>query len=342
MIRIQQLVSIITPCYNGEEFLNNYFESILAQTYPYLELIFVNDGSNDDTERIALSYAEKLKKRGIIFKYIYQKNGGQAKAMNTAFEHMHGEYMVWPDSDDLLDASSIEKRVKFLEENAEFSFVRSNGYFFEYDTKEKLYRISDLENRFNEDIFLDLVLEKTFCCCGCYMIRTSILEEFYPDLKIYESSAGQNWQILIPIASKYKCGFVDEDLYMIAVRHDSHSRQKRTVTELIARYTELRKILEIAIGLSRRCDRDYEYILDVKYSKIYMRIYLEHRQFDLAKIEYKKLKSINEISKEDYFLYVKNLYPFRFKVLQGYILIGRIINKIKRMIDDIWKKGTSK
>ena len=49
------LVSIITPCYNGEAFLKRYFESILNQTYPNLELIFINDGSTDRTEEIALS-----------------------------------------------------------------------------------------------------------------------------------------------------------------------------------------------------------------------------------------------------------------------------------------------
>ena len=58
------LVSIITPCYNGEAFLKRYFESILNQTYPNLELIFINDGSTDRTEEIALSYRERLEKRG--------------------------------------------------------------------------------------------------------------------------------------------------------------------------------------------------------------------------------------------------------------------------------------
>lgn len=54
------LVSIITPCYNGEKYLDNYFQSILAQTYRPLELIFINDGSTDQTEEIALSYRTKL------------------------------------------------------------------------------------------------------------------------------------------------------------------------------------------------------------------------------------------------------------------------------------------
>ena len=68
------LVSIITPCYNGEAFLKRYFESILNQTYPNLELIFINDGSTDRTEEIALSYRERLEKRGITYIYEKQEN----------------------------------------------------------------------------------------------------------------------------------------------------------------------------------------------------------------------------------------------------------------------------
>ena len=59
----QPLVSIITPCYNGENFIKRYFDSILKQTYSNIELFFVNDGSTDQTESIALSYREALEKR---------------------------------------------------------------------------------------------------------------------------------------------------------------------------------------------------------------------------------------------------------------------------------------
>ncbi len=330
----QALVSIITPCYNGEDYLEKYFESILSQTYSNLELIFVNDGSTDATREIVNNYEEILKAKGIRFKYVEQKNGGQAKAMNTGFQHMTGEYLVWPDSDDLLDADSIEKRVRFLEDNPEYSFVRSNGYFFDYETGEKLYRISNLDNRFNEDIFLDLILERTYCCCGCYMIRTQALRRFYPELKIYESEAGQNWQILIPIAANYKCGYLDEDLYYIAVRQNSHSRKERNVEELIARYKELRKILDITIDIAGRKDRDYADLLDVKYKKIEMRVYLNHDELDSAKDCYKWLKDKGKLDDFDYELYIKKTCPFRFKVYCGFRLLHRIINKIKRLISN--------
>ena len=70
----EKLVSIISPCYNGEQYVARFFESILNQSYKKLELIFVNDGSTDKTEEIALSYEKKLKDSGIEYHYIYQEN----------------------------------------------------------------------------------------------------------------------------------------------------------------------------------------------------------------------------------------------------------------------------
>lgn len=64
------LVSLITPCYNGEKYLERFLDSVLAQTYDNIEFILVNDGSTDDTEKIALSYQEKFADRGYIYIYI--------------------------------------------------------------------------------------------------------------------------------------------------------------------------------------------------------------------------------------------------------------------------------
>lgn len=70
---MQPLVSIITPCYNGEEYLASCLDSVLAQTYDNVEFILVNDGSNDKTALIAEAYKEKFKLRGYIYIYIYIK-----------------------------------------------------------------------------------------------------------------------------------------------------------------------------------------------------------------------------------------------------------------------------
>lgn len=323
------LVSIITPCYNGEAFLDNYFKSIIAQTYSPLELIFVNDGSTDRTEEIALFYRETLEDRGITYKYLCQPNGGQAKALNTGLKEMTGEYLIWPDSDDLLTPDSIAQRVAFLETHPEFAFVRSNGYFCDFDTGKPLRRVSDKGNRFHEDIFLEMILEETYCCCGCYMVRTSALRNIYPDLTIDESYAGQNWQILIPMAGKHLCGYIDEDLYQIMERPNSHSRQKRSLEEALDRYRELRRVLEDGIRLSGRTDQDYAKIVEIKYLKIYLWVYMRHNDLGNAEKCYRKLQRRNATEGYEIPLYLKTVHPMKYRLFLMRKRFGCLTRKLK-------------
>ena len=322
------LVTIITPCYNGEGFLRTYFESILLQTYPNLELIFVNDGSTDQTETIAISYEGRLKERGINFIYLYQENAGQASAMNKAFKYMKGKYLVWPDSDDRLTPDSIEKRVDFLESNPKYDMVRSNGKYFDYETGEILFRISNSKNRDEEDIFLDLIQETTFCACGCYMIRISKFQEIYPKLKIYESRAGQNWQILIPMAGRGKCGYLDEDQYYIAIRTNSHSRKKYTEEEQIKRYLQLKNILLNSVVISERRDKDYRKIIECKYDRILMNYYLQQQKKGKAEKYYNKLKVAGSLTDGDQRAYLSKCNKVKYFLYRTNSFVRRKIMKL--------------
>lgn len=326
------LVTIITPCYNGEAFLDKYFASILAQTYNPLELIFVNDGSTDRTEEVALSYRQALEDRGIVFKYLYQPNGGQAKALNTGFREMTGEYLVWPDSDDLLSPDSIEKRAAFLDAHPDYGFVRSNGDFFSFETGKRTAPLTYLDNSCHEDIFLDLILEETYCACGCYMIRTELLQEIYPDLTIYETSVGQNWQILIPMAGRWKCGYIDEALYHIAVRENSHSRLPRSLREEVERRMGLKEVLEMGIVLSGRRDRDYQKIVDMKYQRILMHIYLNAGAAAEAEACYRTLKQEGALFAADRRRYLEVLHPVQYRFLLYRELGIRAVRKGIRLL----------
>lgn len=90
------LVSIIIPVYNGADYLREAIDSALAQTYPNIEVIVVNDGSTDGgmTEEIALSYGEKIR-------YFRKENGGVSSALNRGIREMTGEYFSWLSHDDV-------------------------------------------------------------------------------------------------------------------------------------------------------------------------------------------------------------------------------------------------
>ncbi|MNF44518.1 Hyaluronan synthase [compost metagenome] len=103
------LVTIVIPVYNGANFLADSIQSALDQTYEFIEVIVVNDGSNDGgaTERVAQSF-------GGAIRYFSKRNGGVASALNMAIREMSGEYFSWLSHDDLYVKEKVAAQVEFL------------------------------------------------------------------------------------------------------------------------------------------------------------------------------------------------------------------------------------
>lgn len=102
-------VSIVIPVYNGANFLRESIESALSQTYTNIEIIVVNDGSDDQgrTEEIAQSYGEKIR-------YFKKSNGGVSSALNYGIRHMTGDYFSWLSHDDLYAPTKVSDAVAML------------------------------------------------------------------------------------------------------------------------------------------------------------------------------------------------------------------------------------
>lgn len=127
------LVSIICPIYNVEEYLPMCLDSILNQTYQNIELVCVNDGSPDNCGQIIKKYAA-MDERILA---ITQKNQGLSAARNTGMRYAHGEYTMFVDSDDWIEAETCEAAVgvalKYDADLVMWSYVREYGQ----DLKEK-------------------------------------------------------------------------------------------------------------------------------------------------------------------------------------------------------------
>lgn len=104
-------VSIIIPVYNGSNYLGEAIDSALAQKYPNIEIIVINDGSTDGgkTEEIALSYGDRIR-------YYYKPNGGVSSALNEGIRRMEGKYFSWLSHDDLYTPDKIGRQVELLEQ----------------------------------------------------------------------------------------------------------------------------------------------------------------------------------------------------------------------------------
>ena len=105
-------VSIIIPVYNGSLYLEEAIETAINQTYDNIEIIVVNDGSNDNnkTRLIAEKYKNKIK-------YFEKENGGVSTALNLGIKKMTGSYFSWLSHDDKYKPDKIEKQIKYLFDN---------------------------------------------------------------------------------------------------------------------------------------------------------------------------------------------------------------------------------
>ena len=105
------LISVIVPCYNQAQYLDECLQSVLDQTYQNWECIIVNDGSPDHTEEIAKKWVEKDAR----FRYLFKENGGISSARNAGIEIAKGEWILPLDADDKIGNQYLELAEKKFE-----------------------------------------------------------------------------------------------------------------------------------------------------------------------------------------------------------------------------------
>jgi glycosyltransferase involved in cell wall biosynthesis len=124
------LVTVVTPSYNQGEYLRETLESVLAQEYPNLEYIVVDDGSTDGSVEIVREYADRLAW------WTQQPNAGQVVALKNGFAHSHGELLGWLNSDDTYLRGAIEAVVAEFERDPELLLVYGDNVLIDPESRE--------------------------------------------------------------------------------------------------------------------------------------------------------------------------------------------------------------
>lgn len=103
-------VSVITPCFNGEKYIGETIESVLAQDHTDWEMIVIDDGSTDRTEEIVRRYMEREPR----IRLVLQDNRGSAAARNHGIRLAGGQYIALLDADDLWDKRFLSEQIRFM------------------------------------------------------------------------------------------------------------------------------------------------------------------------------------------------------------------------------------
>lgn len=121
---MNDLITIVVPIYNVEQFLERCIKSLVNQTYKNVEIMLVNDGSPDNSDKIM----EKWAKKDNRIKCFYKENGGLSDARNYAIKRAQGKYICFIDSDDYIDKNYVKKLYNaIIENNAEIAWCNFNN-----------------------------------------------------------------------------------------------------------------------------------------------------------------------------------------------------------------------
>ena len=310
---MQSKISFIAPCYNGESYIKRFLDSILNQTYNNVQLVIINDGSEDDTEKILTEYEKDFFERGFEYIHLNQENKGIGGAINDALKHVTGEYMTWFGTDDFACETYAEELVSFLDNHKEFAVVRNDGFLVREGEIDKVIgRMSDGNNdKHNPHLFENAIMERNFHF-GYSVVRMSVFDLVNPKREIYPSRQGQNWQLLLPIFYHYKSAFYEKPLYYVIDDSNSVSREPLKSYDKLMRVTdEYEKILVNVLNGMEIPDRQkYLDMVKVKYLRYRMMHGINFGHYDTVISNYKALKKITKITISDRKKYWRAKLPF--------------------------------
>lgn len=307
------LVSMIIPCYNGEKYLKAFLNSIVKQTYKNLEIFFVNDGSNDNTENIFLKWQAEHEKLFNSVHYFYQENSGQASAINSVLNKINGKYLVWCDIDDLLYPTNIEDKLKEMLKDEKLDLVFSACRNVNENGKQlSVYR----RKQPIENLFYDFIFERNVHFCpAIYMVKVDSVFKYYPERSIYINNGGQNWQLLLPSSYNGNIKYIDKVLVDYLVRLDSHSKKLSTIYEIFRRLDEHKEILLNTLEkIKVDNERDLFNQIDIKYNQLKFNFSLKKNSKKNVRKYYYEL-SFSWKNLILYILYKVKLFKFIYKVV---------------------------
>lgn len=217
------LVSIIVPVFNGEKYLRESLDSIVAQTYPRFEILVMDDASTDSTPEIIASFGDKVR-------YIRQpQNKGQFPNVNDGIALAQGDYIAIYHADDVYDSKIVECEVEFLEKHSEVGAVFCYDIFINAEGREynRLMIPKELQNKsvLDYQTVLNAILtyKNRFLPTPGAMVRASIYKEL-GTFRGAEFQIASDLEMWLRIARKCSIGILHEYLFSYRHGHENSSQ----------------------------------------------------------------------------------------------------------------------
>lgn len=287
-------LSLIVPIYNVELYLNDCLDSIFNQLPEgdCVEVIFINDGSTDNSQSILENYLEtinQVNKKNI--QIIYQENQGLSLARNRGVRASNAEYVAFLDSDDVLLDGYFNEILIILELNKNIELIKFQYcYFYKID---EMMRVSSLlsvngNSVIDHDFMVGMLNDSSWYAWLHVYKKNKLLEKPFPKNINFEDA------LTVPyIFSDSKMCFVS-DKYLYGYRKRNNSITSSFNSEIVAK-----NLLSLKYSVSRflreaKGGNEYSYILYIFFLRVYFSYLIKHKNYKIIKTEWLEIKILEE------------------------------------------------
>jgi glycosyltransferase involved in cell wall biosynthesis len=229
------LVSVIMPAYNADEYIAQAIKSVLNQDYSNFELIIINDGSTDNTEKIISGFCDKR------IKYLSQKNHGLAATCNVGIKNSVGRYIVKLDSDDMITPDFITKHLREFEKEPQADLVYCDDCLI--DPAGKTIRVIDRPEYSDRKLLIRDLFHNGF---PVVPFRTCIRKEVFEKIGLYDEElcVGEDYDMIRRFvmhglkAHHLKGGFYLRRITTGSLSRDFSAVKAKSHFEVVERFVE--------------------------------------------------------------------------------------------------------
>lgn len=216
-------VSVVITCYNYGKYVSGCLDSVLGQTFQDFEIIVVNDGSTDDTDKIIINYLDNPK-----IKYIRQENKGQACAKNVGIKNSSGEYIAFLDADDKWVNTKLDEQLPLFN-NPRVGVIYSNARYIDEGGKEIHFRLEPFYLKPRAGMVTNWLLFDNFIPFSSSVVRRSCFDR----VGIFDESIkmGIDWDLWLRISVDYLFMHVDKPLLIYRLGHSGQMSKNLEVRQ---------------------------------------------------------------------------------------------------------------
>jgi len=214
-------VSVIIPCYNQGKYLREAIFSVLLQEYSNFEILIINDGSDDDTEKIALALAKSFPQ----IKYFSKANAGLGHTRNLGLANASGTFIQFLDSDDTMSRDKLLSQVLSIVYTQNVDVLYSPYICFEDGNPSNQWTYSRVKLKGDPAIDLIMNWEKDLSIpIHCFLFKKQLIDSIRFDEELPNH---EDWLFHLCVASKKpRYSFIDSGLALYRVRNNSMARNQ--------------------------------------------------------------------------------------------------------------------